>query len=112
MQMLHFALNVHWSQHVTNEPLYDDLPHLSTTIRLCCMKFMGHCCQAEEEPVFKVLFWTPQHGRRWLSRPALSYPKLLENDTGMMAGDIQSTVKDRDLWQQCVCERLDQRLDK
>ena len=42
--MLHFALNVHWSQHVTNEQLYGDLPHLSTTIRLCHIKFASHCC--------------------------------------------------------------------
>ena len=102
MWMLHFALNVHWSQHVTNEQLYGDLPHLNTTIRLCHMKFVGHCCQAEEEPIFKVLSWAPQHGRRRCGRPALSYPKLLENVTGMMADEIQSVMKDRDLWQQCV----------
>ena len=44
--------------------------------------------------------------------PALSYQKLLENDTGMMVGEIQSTMKDRDLWQQCICERVERRLDK
>ena len=101
-----YALNVHWSQHVTNKQLYGDLPHLSITIRLCHMKFTGHCCQAEEEPIFKVLFWMPQHGRRAHGRPASSYPKLLESDIGMMADEIQSVMKDRDLLQQCVCERL------
>ena len=110
-QMLHSALNVHWSQHVTNEQLYGDWPCSSTTIRLHCMKFAGHCCWGVEEPIFKVLFWMPQHGRRH-GRPALSYPKLLENDMGMMADEIQSVMKDRDLWQQCVCERLKWRLDK
>ena len=59
--MLYFALNVHWSQHVTSKQLYGDLLHLSATIRLCHMKFMGHCCLAKEEPIFKVLFSMPQH---------------------------------------------------
>ena len=53
-----------------------------------------------------------QHGRKRHSRPTLSYLMLLENDTGMMAGKIQSAMKDRDLSQQCVCGRLKQRLDK
>ena len=109
MLMLHFGLNVHWSQHITNEQLYGDLPHLNTMIRLHHMKFVGLCCQAEEEPVFKVLFWMPQHGRRRCGRPALM---LLENDMGMMADEIQSLMKDRDLWQQFVCDRLEQRLNK
>ena len=87
--MVHFALNAHLSQHVTNKQFYGNLPQLSTTIRLHLMKFVGHCCQAEEEPVFKVLFWMPQHGRRRHSRPALSYPKLLENDMGMMADEVR-----------------------
>ena len=112
MGMLHFALNVHWSQHVTNEHLYGDLPYLSTMIRLNCMKFVGHCCQAEKEPIFKVLFWMPPHGRRKCGRPALSYPKLLENEMRMMAGEIQNVMRDKDLWLQHVCERLEQRLDK
>ena len=43
MQMLHLALNVHWSQHVRNEQLYGSLPCLSARIRLCHMKFAGHC---------------------------------------------------------------------
>ena len=30
--------------------------------------------------------------------------KPLENNTGMMVREIQSTMKDRDLWQQCVCK--------
>ena len=110
--MLHFPLNVHWSQHVTNKQSYGDLPHLSTMIRLHCMKFADHCCWVEEEPILKVLFRTPQYGRRRHGRPTLSYLKLLENDTGMMVGKIQSAMKDRDLWQQYLFERLKQRLDK
>ena len=61
------------------------------------MQFMGHYCRAEEEPIFKVLFWMSQHRRRGCGRPVLSYPKLLENDMGMMADEIQSAMKDRDL---------------
>ena len=45
MWMLCFALNVHWSQHVTNKLLFGNQPHLSATMRLCHMEILvGHCC--------------------------------------------------------------------
>ena len=50
--------------------------------------------------------------RRGWHRPTLSYLKLLENDMGMMAVEILSAMKDRDLWQQCVSKRIKWRLDK
>ena len=40
----------------SNEQLYGNLPHLSATIRLYHMKFVGHCCQAKENPISKVFF--------------------------------------------------------
>ena len=83
-----------------DKQLYGNLPQLSAMIKFCQWKFVGHCCQANEEPIFKVLFWTPQHGRRRHGRPTLRYPKLLENDTGMMVGEIQGVMTDWDLWQQ------------
>ena len=98
--ILCFALNVHWSQHITNEQLYGNLPHFSATIRLCCMKFVDHCRQYPKFSSGHHSMEEERHGR-----PALSYPKLQENDTGMMVGEIQSVMKDRYLWQQCVCER-------
>ena len=61
------------------------------------MKFAGKCCQTKEEPIIRVLFLMPQHGKRRCVRTALIYSKLLENDTGMMVDKIQSAMKDRDL---------------
>ena len=87
------------SQHVTNEHLYGNLPHLSIMISLHHMKFTDHYCQAKEEAILKVLFWMPHHGRRRHGESALCYLKLLENNTGMMADKIQSMMKGRDLWQ-------------
>ena len=40
--MLRTALNVHWSQRVTNKELYDDLPKITETIRYRWLKFSGH----------------------------------------------------------------------
>ena len=96
----HLISDVHeWINKISTVPIsYLVKPHY--------LKFVGHCCQAEEEPISKVLLWMPQHGRRRCGWPALSYPKLLENDIGMMVGEIQSVMKDRDLQQQYVCERL------
>ena len=38
-RMLRAALNVHWSQRVTNKKLCNDLPKITETIRHCRLKF-------------------------------------------------------------------------
>ena len=38
-RILRAALNVHWSQRVTNKKLYNDLPKITETIRYCRLKF-------------------------------------------------------------------------
>ena len=40
-RMLRAALNVHWSQRVTNKKLYNDLPKITETIRYRRLKFSG-----------------------------------------------------------------------
>ena len=58
-RMLRAVLNVHWKQHITNMELYGELPKLSDKIRQRRLRFAGHCSRSQQEPVSKLLHWTP-----------------------------------------------------
>ena len=57
--MLPVALNIHWSQRVTNKKLYNDLPKITEIIRYRCLKFSGHIGRYDEEIAHNLLFWVP-----------------------------------------------------
>ena len=63
-RMLRTALGIHWSQHLTNEELYGNLPKITEKIRARRLKFSGHCRRREDEIVSKLVLWTPTHGQR------------------------------------------------
>jgi len=44
-KMLRKTLNISWREHVINEPLYGDLPKISTKIRTRMLKLAGHCAR-------------------------------------------------------------------
>ena len=56
---LRAALNVHWSQRVTNKNLYNDLPKITEIIRYRWLKFSGHIGRYDEEIAHNLLFWVP-----------------------------------------------------
>ena len=72
--MLRTVLNVHYKQHITNKELYGELPKLSDKIRQRRLRFAGHYSRSQQEPVSKLLHWTPKHGRR---KPGRTSPQLL-----------------------------------
>ena len=49
-RLLRRALNVDYQQHMTNEALCQDLPHLSEVARDGRLKFAGNCARAEQQP--------------------------------------------------------------
>ena len=55
-RMLLSALNVHWSQRVTNKKLSNDLPKITETIRYCRLKLSGHIWRHDEEIAHNLLF--------------------------------------------------------
>ena len=98
-RMLRAALNIHWSQHLTNEQLYGSLPKISVKIRRRRLKFAGHCRRRDGEVTANLVLWTPTHGQRKQGRPALTYIDLLTKDTGIPADELSNCMRDRRVWQ-------------
>ena len=60
---------------------------ITDKIRERRLRFAGHCCRSKEEPVSKVLNWSPKHGKRKAGRPNLTYIDLLKQDTRLEEPD-------------------------
>ena len=101
-RMLRTVTNVHWKQHITNKELYGDQPKLSDKIRQRRMRFAGHCSRSLQEPVSKLLHWTPKHGRRKPGRPALTYTDILKQDTGLDSAEFRTAMRDRKIWRAMI----------
>ena len=102
-KLLRRALNISWRDHVSNQELYGDLPRLSLTIRQRRLRFAGHCYRASNQPISKLLFWTPSYGKRGRGAGIKTYPKMLKEDTKLASElEIQGLMADRLLWRQRV----------
>ena len=75
-------LNLSWRDHVTNMELYGCIPPLSSTIHQRRMRFAGHCFRSADQPVSKLIFWSPT-GKRSRGRVLKIYTKMLAEDTGL-----------------------------
>ncbi|XP_078684310.1 uncharacterized protein LOC144917855 [Branchiostoma floridae x Branchiostoma belcheri] len=104
--LLRTALNIHWSQHVTNRDLYADLPRLSSKIRSRRLRFAGHCHRSREEIAAELVLWTPKHGRRKAGRPAATYIDCLRRDTGLEVDYLGQVMEDRE----CCVSRVKKRV--
>jgi len=96
-RMLRMALNIHWSQKVTNRELYGSLEKISAKIRRRRLKFAGHCARREDEVVAELVLWNPSHGTRRRGRPPETFIKTLERDTGLRAEDLRGMMLDREM---------------
>ena len=101
-KLLRRILNLSWRDHVTNKELYGDIPPLSSTIRQRRMRFAGHCFRAGDQPVSKLVFWSPK-GKRSRGPGLKTYPKMLAEDTGVNSeNEINNLMGDRHIW----CQRV------
>ena len=102
-KLLRRALNVSWKDHIPNRELYGDLPCLSSTIRQRRLRFAGHCYRADNQPISKLLFWTPSQGKRGKGAGIKTYPKMLKEDLQLTsAEEIKGLMVDRQLWRERV----------
>ena len=102
-KLLRRAQNISWRDHVSNIELYGDIPRLSITISQRRLRFSGHCFRAENQPVTKLLFWTPQQGKRARGPGIKTYPKMLREDTQLTSDEeIKGLMADRKLWRKKV----------
>ena len=81
--MLRAERNVHWSQRVTNNELYNDLPKIKETIHYRRLKFLGHIWRHDEEVAHSFLFWMPTNEKSKRGRPQKTYIDQLIEDTGL-----------------------------
>ena len=82
-KMLRTVTGVQWSQHVTNQDLYQDLPRLSETTTRRRLQFAGHCLNRENELGYNILLSQSRHGQRQRRKPQLTYMDTLTSDTGL-----------------------------
>ena len=101
-RMLRTVMGVHWSQHITNEDLYQGLPRLSEKIRGRRLQFAGHCLRRDDELVSKLLLWQPSHGQRLRGRRKLNYVDSLTSDTGLRIEELQTAMLDRTVWRATI----------
>ena len=86
--MLRAALNVHWSQRVTNKKLYNDLPKITEIIRYRRLKCSGHIRRNDEEIVHNWLFWMPTNGKNKTGRPPKTYIDQVIEGTELQMEEI------------------------
>ncbi len=101
-RMLRTVMGVHWSQHVTNEDLYQDLPKFSEKIRGSRLQFAGHCQRRDDELVSKLVLWQPSHGQRQRGRRKLNYVDSLTLYTGFQIVELQTAMLDRAVWRATI----------
>ena len=102
-KLIRRAQNISWRDHVSNKELYGDIPRLSLTISQRRLRFSGHCFRAENQPVTKLLFWTPQQGKRARGPGIKTYLKMLREDTQLTSDEeIKGLMADRKLWRKKV----------
>ena len=101
-RMLRTAFNIHWKQHIPNKDLYGQIPKVSDKIMEKRDRFAGHCYRRTNEPVSKLVYWTPKHGKRKPGRPSLTYIDVLQTDTGLEGPEVMTAMQDRELWKAFV----------
>ena len=79
--MLRAVLNISWRQHPTKLQLHGPFPDISTILR---------------ELAIDLLLWSPNHGTRWVGRPAITYIDQLCRDAGCLPNDLPALLQDRD----------------
>jgi hypothetical protein len=106
-RMLRKALNVHWSERMTNVTLYGPLPKLSDKIAARRLRLAGHCQRHPELGAHRLILWEPTHGQRSRGRPRTTYVDQLKRDTGATTtGELAAMMGNRKIWRKAVDSRL------
>ena len=101
-RLLRTALNIHWSQHITNTQLYGNLPPVSNKIKQRRLRLSGHLIRHEEEIANKLVMWEPTtQGRANRGRRKTTYVDQLKRDTGLtQISEMKTVMLDREVWKE------------
>ena len=81
-----------------NCSLMDPSPDISIILRERRMRFAGHRWRAKQRLAGDLLLWSPNHGKRRVGRPAITYIDQLCRDTGCLLNDLPALLQDSDGW--------------
>ena len=104
-QLLRRVFNISWRDHITNkQEVYSDILPLSSVIRQRRLRFAGHCVRTEDQPVSRLIFWSPPGRKPKRGRKPLQYPDVIVNDIGLQPAEIQRLMINRPVWTQLTCD--------
>ena len=110
--MLRAALNVNWSQRVTNKELYNDLLKITETIRYRRIKFSGYIRRHDEEIAHNLLFWMPTNVKNKRRRPQKIYIDQLIEDTGLQIEELKILMANREEWKLFIKSNFPKKFDQ
>ena len=101
-RLLRRVFNISWRDHIPNSVVYGDIPPVTSTIRQRRLRFAGHCMRTANQPISRLIFWTPPGGKANRGRRPLQYPDTIKNDIGLDLPEIQQLMNDKGVWVQYV----------
>ena len=105
-RMLRMALDISWTQKLTNIQLYGELPPVSSKVAHRRMLIAGHCVRHPEEEASKLVLWQPKRGKRNKGRQAVTYIDTLMEDTGIdNVEELRTAMMDRKEWRSRAASR-------
>ena len=111
-RLLRYVQGIHWSEHITNDVVYNGLIRLSDTIRKRRLQFAGHCIRAENQSVSKLVLWEADGTVRVGGSNITTYQKRILNDINTVQRDKAYKFEDiiplamnRDLWK-ALCNSM------
>ena len=111
-RMLTKVKNVSWQDKIANKTLYGKLKPVTQIIHEHRMGLAGHVYRDKTSPTHKTILWQPKHGTMGPGRPKATFVDTLLRDTKLLSTtDLESCMKDRDVWSQ-MCGSRDSSLDR
>ena len=111
-RLLRYLQGTHWSEHITNDVVYNGLMKLSDTIRKCRLQFAGHCIREGNQVVSKLVLWEADGSVRVGGSNITTYQKRILNDINTVQRDKAYKFEDiiplamnRDLWK-ALCNSM------
>eukprot|EP01059_Diplonema_ambulator_P002885 TRINITY_DN1248_c1_g2_i1.p1 TRINITY_DN1248_c1_g2~~TRINITY_DN1248_c1_g2_i1.p1 ORF type:complete len:924 (+),score=214.76 TRINITY_DN1248_c1_g2_i1:37-2772(+) len=89
---------------VSNAELMEGFPSVEALLLSRRLRFAGHCWRSDQ-PVKHLLF-EPCRGKKKRGRGILTYPKVLEKDTGLGQDELQDLMEDRAAWDAFVKQKV------
>ena len=66
------------------------------------LQFAGHCLRTTDQPVSKLIFWTPSYGHSKRGGKRTTYPDSIVKYLDLEPNEIQLLMKDTTSWRKFV----------